>query len=179
MISFARQFSNNFDDADDAAQESFKELYEVVTKRLKKPNAVAAGFMYKRVKWRARDIHQDRRRQPTFTEEFGDSNADDESFNEERASSAQEDDTPSVEDIVLALKKKEDIRQLIMELRGRNREIGELLVNDERQVDIAKEFGISKERVNQVVKTIWTQLRPKLIEKGWECNETIGMHLNF
>jgi DNA-directed RNA polymerase specialized sigma subunit len=83
-----------------------------------------------------------------------------------------------LEALVTALEKSRDLHRLAAQLAGRSREVFELLIRDERPVDIARRLGISKARVSQLMQILCGQLRTKLRAEGWECNETLGVPLN-
>jgi RNA polymerase sigma factor (sigma-70 family) len=182
MLSLARQLLGNPDDASDVAQKVFLELHEVVTQHLSEPQAIAVKFLYDRVRWRVYDHIRDRQRQPfVSTEARGTSDSNDSSSNEENVLSASTCDTSEseVETIVVAIEKSKDIHEMVKELGGRRREVFDLLTKGERPVDIARQLGITKARVSQLMQIVCAQLKTKLRDNGWECHETIGVPLNF
>jgi RNA polymerase sigma factor (sigma-70 family) len=180
MLSLARQLLGNSDDAADIAQKAFLELHEVVTRHLLEPQAIAVKFLYDRVRWRVYDHVRDRQRHPlSATEVRGTSDSNDSSSNEENVLSASTCDTSEVEAIVIAIEKSKDIQQMVRELGGRRHEVFDLLTKGERPVDIARQLGITKARVSQLMQIVCAQLKTKLREHGWECHETIGVPLNF
>jgi len=56
LLGFAYQLLGNWDDAEDVVQTVFMELWELVTKRLKEPNANAIAVTYRLVKRRTSDL---------------------------------------------------------------------------------------------------------------------------
>jgi RNA polymerase sigma factor (sigma-70 family) len=183
MLSLARQFAGSLEDADDAVQKAFLELHEVVTGRLLEPQALAVGFMVERVRWRAYDTLRDRRRQPmSGVDAMRPAALDPPRFPDGDGVAAGHPlgagAMPELADLLVALEKSEEIHRMGGELAGRRREVFDLLTRDQRPVDIARQLGITKARVSQLVQIVCSQLRTKLRDRGWECNETIGVPLN-
>lgn len=177
LLAFAYQLLLDWDDANDAVQDALLELWELVTKRLRQPNANALAFVYQQIKWCALDIQ--RKRQPISSEGLGELTLDDEPSEERSDLSGQEDNVPDIEGIVIALEKRDAIHKCGLQLQGRAREVFLCLMQGASQVDIAKQLGISKPRVSQLMEIIYTQLRHKLRDMGWECNETRNVPINF
>jgi RNA polymerase sigma factor (sigma-70 family) len=175
MLSLARQLAVSPEDAADAAQKAFLELHEVVTGRLAEPKAFAMGFMVERIRWRARDTLRDRQRQPgQLPEPDGPPDGDPrQGVRAEIPGSG-----PELAALLMALAKSEDLHRAGGELSGRRGEVFALLVRDQRPVDIARQLGITKARVSQLTRLLCVELRTKLVDRGWECHETIGVPLN-
>lgn len=178
MLALARQFAASLEDADDAVQKAFLELHEVVTGRLAEPRALAVGFMVDRVRWRARDSIRGRRGQPaSLLDGAGPSGCSPPEALEDGAAAAQAAATRELADLLIALDKSDEIHRMGRELVGRRGQVFALLAKDERPVDIARELGITKARVSQLVQIVCSQLRAQLRDRGWECNETVGVAL--
>jgi RNA polymerase sigma factor (sigma-70 family) len=177
MLALARQVAVSPEDADDATQKAFLELHEVVTGRLAQPKALAVGFMVERVRWRARDGIRDRRRQPALRLDGPEEVEPPHPFDGPAAARAGP--RRELGDILIAIHKSEDVRRAGRELAGRRREVFDLLAKEERPADIARRLAISKARVTQLVQLVCAELRARLRERGWECNETLDVPLNF
>ncbi len=182
LLALARQFVGSPDDAADVVQTAFLELHQVVTERLAEPRAIAIGFMYERVRWRAHDRIRERRRQPVPVGAVADpeeSPAYAETLLAGPAGATGDHPAPDLEAIVTAIEKSAVIRRAGTQLAGRSRAVFDLLIEAERPVDIARELGISKARVSQLMRILFAQLETRLREEGWECSETLGVPLNL
>lgn len=177
LLAFAYQLLRDWDDASDVVQTVLLELWELLTKRVRQPNASALAIIYQQIKRRALDIQ--RKRQQTFSKEFRDSFPESESFDERSDLSSQDENMPDVGGIVTALEKRDAIYKCGSKLSGRAHEVFFLLMQGDSQADIAKKLGISKPRVSQLMDIIHAQLKQKLQDMGWECDETLGVPLNF
>lgn len=177
LCALAYQILGEWNDAHDAVQNALLELWEIVVKRLQKPDANAFSVACQLVGLRASDILRERSRMTDKPPENPPS--------DDGASDTESDETPQfpderdVEGIVIALEKRKDIQRCGQELKGRAREVFLLLMEGCSQSEIAKRLGVSQARVSQLVKEICFKLRQKLREEGWECDETIGVPLRF
>ncbi len=150
------------------------ELWELVTKRLKEPNANAIAVTYQLVKRRTSDF---RIKQPnSFNPEWLE-----EPFSEEAFSDglSWEEEMKDVEGIVIAIEKRRAIRECGNQLQGRARDVFSLFLKGVPQAEIAKNLGISAARVSQLMKIVFIQLKQKLQEMGYDCNETVNVPLKF
>lgn len=91
----------------------------------------------------------------------------------------EEKEDKDVERIVMARRKRADIHKCGSQLPGRASDVFLLLMQGASQSDIAERLGISKPWVSQLIDIIHAQLKRKLQDMGWECNETIGVPLNL
>src|SRR5262249_19193763 len=122
LLSVASHLLGNVDDGGDVVQTAFLELHQVVAERLAEPRALALAFMYERVRWRAYDRIRERRRQPIAAMAASSpSGADEPAPGGDSGWSAGADEMPDMEVLVTALEKARELRQLGMQLPGRNR----------------------------------------------------------
>ncbi len=174
LLGFAYQLLGNWDDAEDVVQTVFMELWELVTKRLKEPNANAIAVTYQLVKRRTSDL---RIKQPSsFNPEWLEEPFSEEAFDD---GLSWEEEMKDVEGIVIAIEKRRAIHECGNQLQGRAREVFSLFLQGVPNAEIAKNLGISAARVSQLMKIVFIQLKQKLQEMGYDCNETVNVPLKF
>lgn len=178
MVWVAAQLLRCEDDAFDVAQRVFIELYEVVTGRLAEPGAIAAAFLYDRVRWRAHDAFRDQRRRPQTSAPLpdGEGGAGADSFRD--ADGHPDRKSADVEAFIIAVEKRGALDRAGLALAGRRREVFALLMKGETPAEAARQLGISRPRVSQLMRLLCTDLRSALREQGWQCDETCGIPLN-
>lgn len=177
LLAFAFQLLGSWNDAEDVLQTAFLELWDLVTNRLRNPNADALAISYQLVKRRALDLLS--KRPSPFNSEW---------IREVPAEGHSEDDIDltsyeggraDVEGIVIAIEKREAILECSNQLQGKAREAFFLLRQGFSKKEIAKNLGVSSARVSQLLNIAFSQLKRKLQEMGYDCNETIGVPLKF
>lgn len=174
LLGFAYQLLGNWDDAEDVVQTVFMELWELVTKRLKEPNANAIAVTYQLVKRRTSDL---RIKQPSsFNPEWLEEPFSEEAFGD---GLSWEEEMKDVEGIVIAIEKRRAIHECGNQLQGRAQEVFSLFLQGVPNAGIAKNLGISAARVSQLMKIVFIQLKRKLQEMGYDCNETVNVPLRF
>lgn len=172
LLSFAYQLLRNWDDANDVLQTVFLELWELVTKRLKQPDAKALSFAYLQIRRRALSVKSTVPAEPI--DEAGQPDGGDFDLSERL-----EDEMADIEGIVIAIEKRDAIYKCGEQLRGRAKEVFSLLAQGFSQAEIAEALGISRARVSQLVDIVYVQLKRRLQDMGYECNETIDVPLIF